>query len=181
MRKGKNSNEAITMNNSAVDIVPSYKYLGVIIQDDLKWNLHVETQTKKASKRMYSVRRLYKLKIDNKILCLFYNSVVSSVLTYAITSWFDACDNNLEKTICKFHSKMCKMTNVSIHKFIEHSNDIYKGKCLSLIDKIVKDQDHVMHKYISVLPHGHLRSLKCWTERFKLTFMTVATRFYNRK
>ena len=181
MRKRKNSKEAITINNSAVDIVSSYKYLGVTIQDDLKWNLHVETQTKKANKRMYSVRRLYKLKIDSKILCLFYNSVVSSVLTYAITSWFDACDKNLKKTICKFHSKMCKMTNASIHKFIEHPNDIYKRKCLSLINKIVKDQDHVMHKYISVLPHGHLRSLKCRTERFKLTFMPVATRFYNRK
>ena len=71
---------------------------GVTMQEDLKWNLHVETQTKKANKRMYSVRRLYnKLQIDNKILSLFYNSIVSSVLTYAITSWFDACDKNLLK------------------------------------------------------------------------------------
>ena len=38
------------------------------------------------------VRRLKRLKLESKILCLFYNSVISSVLVYSIPWWYDACD-----------------------------------------------------------------------------------------
>ena len=71
-RKIQNDKAPIIINNTSVKQVPSYKYLGVIIQNNLKWNEHVTAQVKKADQRMYHVRRLSKLKIDNKILRLFY-------------------------------------------------------------------------------------------------------------
>ena len=46
---------------------------------------------------MYHVRRLNKLKIDNEILCLFYNSTVSSVLVYAVPCWFNLYDKKQKK------------------------------------------------------------------------------------
>ena len=46
------------VNNTSVTFVQSYKYLGITIQENLKWNEHVEVQEKKANKRMYHVRRL---------------------------------------------------------------------------------------------------------------------------
>ena len=49
MCKKQNSKTPVTINDSSVAVVCSYKYLGVIIQN-LKWNEHVETQTKKATK-----------------------------------------------------------------------------------------------------------------------------------
>ena len=52
MREKQNSKTQVTINNSSVAIVSSYKYLGVIIQDNLKWNEHVEAQTNKANKRI---------------------------------------------------------------------------------------------------------------------------------
>ena len=73
MHKKQNSKTPVTISNSSVAVVSSYKYIGVIIQDNLKWNEHVEAQTKKANKRMYNIGCLKKLKIDSKILCLFYN------------------------------------------------------------------------------------------------------------
>ena len=101
MRKKQNSKTPVTISNSSVAVVSSYKYLGVIIQDNLKWKEHVEAQTKKANKRMYNVRRLKKLKIDSNILCLFYNAVISSVLVYAIPCWYEACDKKTERISCK--------------------------------------------------------------------------------
>ena len=181
MRKNKNVKTPVTINDSPVDIVPSYKYLGVTIQDNLKWNEHIEIQTKKANKRMYNVRRLQKLRIDSKILCLFYNSVISSVLVYAISSWYNACDNKLKKTICKFHNKVCKIVNAPAHRFIEHPSDVCQKKCISLINKIVHDQNHILHRYITLLPHGNLQTVKCRTERFRQTFLPVAIKLYNTK
>ena len=57
-------------------------------------------QVKKADQRMYHVRRLSKLKIDNEILCLFYNSTVSSVLVYAVPCWFNQkCKSLISKIV----------------------------------------------------------------------------------
>ena len=49
MRTKQNSKTPVTISNSSVAIVSSYKFLSVIIQDNLKWNEHVEAQTKKAN------------------------------------------------------------------------------------------------------------------------------------
>ena len=67
-------------------------------------------QVKKADQRMYHVRRLSKLKIDNEILCLFYNSTVLSVLVYAVPCWFNLCDKKQKKEVCKFAKIMQKLT-----------------------------------------------------------------------
>ena len=115
MHKKQNCKTPVTISNSSVAVLSSYKNLGVIIQDNLKGNEHVEAQTKKANKRMYNVRRLKKLKIDSKILCLFYNSIISSALVYDIPCWYDACNKkNLQGSIAQFHDKVCKITEVSV-------------------------------------------------------------------
>ena len=46
MRKNKNSKEPVLINNTSVALIQSYKYLGVTIQENLKWNEHVEVQEK---------------------------------------------------------------------------------------------------------------------------------------
>ena len=142
----------IPINNANVEIVSSYKYLGVVIQNNLKWDLHVSTQLKKANKRMYHVRCLRKMYVDNKIICLFYNSVVSSVLTYAISSWFCSCSEKLKKDINKYRKN--KIVNNNCHQLIETPNTVFKNKCMSLISKIVNDSSHPLNTYLNVMPHG---------------------------
>ena len=85
-RKIQNDKAPVTINNTSVKQEPSYKHLGVIIQNNLKWNEHVTAQVKKADQRMY-----------HEILCLFYNSTVSSVLVYAVPCWFNVCDKKQKK------------------------------------------------------------------------------------
>ena len=121
------------------------------------------------------------MKIDSKIMCLFYNSVISSVLVYGIPSWFEACDKKLRKLVTKFHDKMCKITDKSVYESIEHPRNVYRKKCINLITKMLQDQDHVMHQFIHVLPHGNLQTVKCNKERFRSTFLPVAIKLYNAK
>ena len=150
MRKNKNSKEPVIINNTSVALVQSYKYLGVTIQENLKWNEHVEVQEKKANKRMYHVRRLKKQRIDSKIICLFYNSVVSSVLVYGLSGWFEACTEQQKKKLSKFQRQTCKITDEEVHASVETPSNVYKQKCISLITKIVNDKDHYLHNLITV-------------------------------
>ena len=90
-RRKQNVKDPVTINGSEFDVVKTYKYLGVTIQEDLKWDSHIDNQLKKCNKRMHHVRCLKKLNIDHKIIVLFHNFVISSLLTYAISSWYSAC------------------------------------------------------------------------------------------
>ena len=117
----------------------------------------MEVQEKKAIKRVYHVRRLKKQKTDSKIVCLFYNSVVSSVLVYGLSSWFEALPDNSKRKCLKLQRQTCKITDEEMHASLEIPSNVYKQKCISLITKIVNDKDHYLHNLITVLPHGHLR------------------------
>ena len=50
----------IVLGNNTVECVTTYKLLGIIISDDLKWNAHIDYISTKASKRLYSLRILKK-------------------------------------------------------------------------------------------------------------------------
>ena len=73
----------------------------------------------KRSKGMYRVRCLQKNQIDNKLLCLFYNSVISSVSTLGIRCWFAGCDKQFKKSITKFARKMSKLADSKAGCLIE--------------------------------------------------------------
>ena len=47
--KSENTLEPVTINNTNIEVVPSAKLLGVMISNDLKWNVHVEMICKKVA------------------------------------------------------------------------------------------------------------------------------------
>ena len=142
---------------------------------------HAEVQENTSHKRMYHVRRLKKQKLDSKIICLFDNSVVSSVLVHGLSSWFEACTKQQQNKVSKFQRQICKVTDEEVHASVEIPSNVYKQKCISLITKIVNDKDHYLNNLITVLPHGHLRAIKCTTERSRKTFLPVAVKHFNAK
>ena len=47
--KSENTLEPVTINNANIEVVPSAKLLGVMISNDLQWNVHVEMICKKVA------------------------------------------------------------------------------------------------------------------------------------
>lgn len=48
----------IVLGNNTVECVTNYKLLGTMITNDLKWNKYIDYISKKASKRLFSLRVL---------------------------------------------------------------------------------------------------------------------------
>ena len=120
------------------------------------------------------------MNIDNTIICLFYNSVVSSVLTYAISVWFKGCSDSLVKDINKFNKKVCKLVRPEFHSQILDNEACYERKTLAMVDKIMKDSDHPFHHYFKWLNHdSRLNMLYCRTDRFKNTFIPSSIKLFN--
>ena len=65
----------------------NYKFLGIIISNDLKWNEHIDYISKKASKRLYFLRNyiLEKVGVNREgILKVYYLTTIRPILEYGV-------------------------------------------------------------------------------------------------
>ena len=179
-RNNNNLKNPLSIKGTDVEIVSSYKYLGCTLQQDLKWDSHVHHQIKKANKRMYHVRCLKKLHINSKLITMFYNSVVSSVLVYALPCWYSSCTEKDKKEICKFKKKLCRMIAPNYHTTVEDPTNSHQTKSIALANRIIQDPTHALHQYFKLLPHGkRLNMIYSKTKRFHDTFVPTAIKLYN--
>ena len=80
--KSENTLEPVTINNTNIEVVPSAKLLGVMISNDLKWNVHVEMICKKVAVRLYFLRQLKRAKVPANDLLSFYTTCIRPVAEY---------------------------------------------------------------------------------------------------
>ncbi len=76
----------LTIMNSTVAAVDSFRLLGTTISQDLKWDNHIDTIAKKAQLRLYFLHQLRKFNLPQELLKQFYSAIIESVLCSSITS-----------------------------------------------------------------------------------------------
>ena len=72
----------VKIDNRSLNIVRSYKLLGLWFDDDLKWKTNTEYIIKKGSKRLYLLKILKSYKAPKDALKRFYIAVVRSAVEY---------------------------------------------------------------------------------------------------
>ena len=77
------------LGNNTVECVTTYKLLGIIISNDLKWNEHIDYILKKASKRLYSLRILKKVGVNKEGILKVYLTTIRPILEYGVHVWQD--------------------------------------------------------------------------------------------
>ena len=70
----------INLRDSPVDTAESFRFLGTIISQDLKWELNISSLTKRAQQRMYFLRQLKKFNLPKTMIVTKADCSVSSVL-----------------------------------------------------------------------------------------------------
>ncbi len=98
------------IQNSLPIAVTHCKYLGVIIQSDLRWDMHINQITVKANHTLSLLQRNIKL-APTKTKELLYKSLVRPQLEYASTVWSpwqNTLINSVEKIQCR---AACYVTN----------------------------------------------------------------------
>ncbi|KAK0156400.1 putative RNA-directed DNA polymerase from transposon BS [Merluccius polli] len=89
-RKNSASPAPITLCDSTIDTVESFRFLGTITSQDLKWELNISSLIKKAQQRMYFLRQLKKFNLPRTMMVHFYSSIIEPILTSSITIWYAA-------------------------------------------------------------------------------------------
>ena len=96
VQRNKPEYTPVQVNNESVTQVKTFKYLGVLLSDDMTWSDHVGSITSEANKRLFFLRKLNQAGVDKSIMEMFYNSVVMSVMTYCVSPFYNAL-NSLDK------------------------------------------------------------------------------------
>lgn len=170
--------EPVVIDSKTVDRVTEYKYLGVVMDDQLKWDAHVEYVAKRLKPRMYCLRKLVSFDVNQNILSIFYNSIISSVWSYCITSWV----GNINKTSKKVLDDTVKRAGRAVGKRLPMVDEVFDSRVDDKLHSVLKDIDHPLHAPLNncIIPRsGRMRPPKAHTNRYPSSFMGQAVRIFN--
>ncbi|XP_053702104.1 uncharacterized protein LOC128747907 [Synchiropus splendidus] len=149
--RSRHSHAPLYINDRAVEMVSTTKYLGVHITDDLSWSLHTSSLAKKAQQRLH-------------FLTTFYRGTIESLLTSCISVWSGSCSASDWKSLQRVVRTAEKITGTPLPAI----KDIADVRCLSRAQRIIADSTHANYALFSLLPSGRrFRSIRCRTTRFR--------------
>ena len=128
----------LSINGTPVERVDTFKYLDVQITDDLTWSTHLGTMVKKASQRLFHLRRLKKFRASKPVLQSFYTCTIKSMLTGNITAWY----RNTTMQDCKALQRVVRSAERTIGGQLHNLGDIYIKRCKGRTTSMLKDPSH---------------------------------------
>ncbi|KAI5608469.1 gastrula zinc finger protein XlCGF28.1-like [Silurus asotus] len=153
----------VNINETEVERVSSFKFLGVHISEDLTWQQNKSALVKKAHQRLYFLRSLKKSHLSLGILTSFYRCITESILTNSITVWYGGSTVCERKALQRVVKTAQRITGTQLPA-IEH---LHHSRCLRRAHSIIKDSSHPSHKQFNLLPsRRRYRNLRTRTSRF---------------
>ncbi|KAI4898908.1 hypothetical protein NFI96_017256 [Prochilodus magdalenae] len=153
-----------------VEVVRSYRYLGVHLDERLDWSVNTDIVYKKAQSRLYFLRRLGSFRICQKLLLMFYQSVVASVLFYAVVCW----GGSISKRDAGRLDRLVRKAGSVLGLELESLTPLAERRALSkLLHKLLHIMDNVHHPLHSTIIRqrssfsGRLLSQSCSTDRLR--------------
>ena len=86
----------VNINKYSIEQVEQFRYLGVIVDNKLNWNAHIEYVSLKLAQCACIIYKSKK-KVPKKLLILIYNSVGAHYLRYGVACWGAARDTALTR------------------------------------------------------------------------------------
>ena len=107
-RLNKIDSISFKVDNIDLDEVSSFKYLGIVINNRLNWQDHVDQMFSKINKKLGLLKRIrYCLPLDARLM--FFNSYVLPLFDYADIVWGDRGNSTLMLQLQSLHNKAAKI------------------------------------------------------------------------
>jgi len=162
-------------NGDNIPIVTSITLLGVTMSSDLKWNAHVDTIVKKASKRIFLIRNLRRADCPLSAMFHAYSSFIRSVILYAYPSFCNAPAYLMSKLLVLERRVLRIMTGGKDHTF-PSLTDAGEHVCQNLFQRVVSDASHPLRRCFvprtcRTRTTKLLQPIQAKTTRFSSSFM----------
>ncbi len=166
----------LTIMNSTVTAVESFRFLGTTISQDLKWDIHIDSIVKKAQQRLYYLRQLRKFNLPQDLLKQFYSAITESILCTSLTVWFSSST----KSDLKRLQRVVRTAERIIDTTLPTLQELYSSRVSKRDGKITLDPSHPAHSLFELLPSGRrYRALRTRTTRHRNSFFPQAIHLMN--
>ena len=168
----------VKIHDEEIQPIPTIKYLGLHVNEQLTWAEQVNYMTSNARRRLYSLKHLSSVFTDTDLIKTCYNSLIRPTMEYASTVWHFGLTSKQQKQIEKQQHIACKMTRL---KEAPCLTDRTEKQCLSKYHKLELDNDNILNQFISdkLKITGHYRVPYAKTERLKNTFFMETPVLFN--
>ena len=174
----------------------SVKILRVTIQNNLKWNLHIENTIKKASKRLYFLKQLKRANLSTEELVKFYIVCIQSVILYACQVYHYSIPEYLSESLERVQKRALRIVHGYDHSYKElldlsklTSLFIRRSElCSKFFCKVMSNPKNNLYKLLSLNYNNHPHNLRhnsllyppaCVTNRYRRTFILSASQDFN--
>ena len=162
-----------SINSSKLKASHNLKDLGIIIQDDFKFNCHIKMSVSKALKTLGFIKRTSKDFKDDKSLVILYNAIVRPSLEYGSVIW----NNNqivlrdyLESVQMKFIKHICYRNKIDYHRqdYLVHCQTLnllplYLRRTIydiAFLHKIINNKIDTLELLNLIIPNVPVRNLR---------------------
>ena len=166
----------LMLGNTPVATAEHCRFLGLTISRDLKWGLNTLALLKKAHKRLFFLRQLKKFRLPKSIQTWFYTTIIESIITQSIITWFPAA-------VAKDKAKLQRVIRIAervIGTTLPSLELLHNTRALKRARKIMEDPLHPGSALFQMLPSGRrLRLPRAVKSRHRLSFFPTAARLFN--
>ncbi|KAK0137859.1 hypothetical protein N1851_025941 [Merluccius polli] len=176
--KAKSSSEGGTLERANELNNFFNRYLGLVLDNKLDWSKNTDHLYRKGQSRLYFLRRLRSFNICRKLLWMFYQSVVASVLFYAVVCWGGSTSKRDSSRLDKLIRRAGSVVGMKLDSLVSVAEERTLNKLLDIMDNV----SHPLHTAITdqrssfsdrlLLPRSN-------TNRLKNSFVPRAIKLYN--
>ena len=177
LRRNRTFISHIVINGELVEHVDSFKYLGVMLVEQLSFIKHVTAVQKKSQQRLHVLGKLRASYVDTLLLLRLYRSIIEPLITYCSICYYPALsvkNSNRLLKISHVSTKIIGLPTPMLSEIIDHA--ILKKVCA-----VATDSDHPLSTFFHVLPPRRRYRLKCKTSRYSSSFLPVSIIMLNAK
>jgi len=170
-RRNRTVISPIVINGEPVELVDSFKYLGVILDETISFTKHVTAVQKNYQQRLDVLRKLRAFYVDPLLLLRLYRSITEPLITYCSICYYPALSLKNRTKLLKISHISAKMIGLPTPMFSE----IIDNAILKKARAVATESDHPLSTFFHVLPsRRRYRCKKCNTSRYSRSFVPVA-------
>ena len=153
----------VNIQGSDIEMVDSFKYLGVHLNNKLDWTHNTNALYKKGQSRLHLLRRLRSFGVRRPLLRTFYDSVVASAIHYAVVCWGAGSTDRDRKRL----NKLVRRASSVLGCPLPSVEEVGERRMLAKLTSIRDNTSHPLHQTVEALSSsfsGRLRHPQCRKE-----------------
>src|SRR4029434_8320825 len=135
----------VSIKEVSVEVLNTYKYLGVHLDNKLDWSANIDAIYKKDQSRLYFLRRSRSFNVCNKLLRMIYQSVVASILLYAVVCW----GGSIKQRDAGRLDRLVRRAGAVVVMELDCLTSVAEKRTLSRLLTILDNDHHPLHSTIN--------------------------------